>query len=175
MDIEHDLLTFTAVDKTGRVRPNAQAAVLSGVCARGLVGAHRPTAGALLEPEEVLTALEGFTPGTREARTEYSAILRLALVADAYGLVLRCGSSNATAWTPADEPAYWDDEVQTALSLVAGQLDCTVEQAAHRLFALDSSTGTPLLETSRDIIAGRLIFVGTHDASTTEVGAAREH
>lgn len=169
----HDFLMMTAVDETGMSRAGISGALLTEDCAHRLIGADRPASGAVVEPNAVLEALAGYQPGDRESRSEYSALLELALVADAYGLVLRLGESDPTTWTPAHDPRYWTTEVQTALSFIAAQLDCTVEQASHRLFALVDSTGACLIEVSRDVATGRLTFIGDHAASTTSTSSPR--
>lgn len=152
---------FVAVDEVGRRDRSVPTAVVCRECAHALSGAARRGARAVLEPGAVLEALDGWIPRDREARSEYSAVLKLALVAEARGLVLCCDGTDPTTWTPAQHRDYLDADVQTALGIVAEQLDCTVERAAYRLFAVADEVGACPIATSRDVISGRLSFIGS--------------
>lgn len=169
MGSDCDLLMLVAIDSAGRSCSAIPSAVLTRQCAQALIGMDQEASGAMLEPSAVLEALEGFVPDSRESRNEYSTVLRLALVAEARGMVLGCDGMDPTTWTPAQDPSYFAAAVQTAVSLVAGQLHCTVEQAAHRLFALVDESGTAVLGASRDVIAGRLSFIGSPTGPTVSI------
>lgn len=169
MGSDRDFLMFEAIDDAGHASSAIPSAVLTRRCAQGLIGVQREASGAVLEPSAVLDVLEAFVPDSREARNEYSAVLRLALVAEARGMVLGCDGKDPTAWTPSQHPDYRAEDVQTALGFVSQQLHCTVEHASHRLFALVEESGVCVLETSRDVIAGRLSFIGSPTGPTISI------
>jgi hypothetical protein len=161
VESDDDVLVFVAIDASGRTCPGVSAAVLSRAFAQALVGPHREVAGVVLEPEAVLAALDGFVPTSRETRTEYSAILALALVAEVRGALVGCDGEDPRTWTPARHPDFLVPQVQAALAIVAEQLHCSADDAAHRLFAVAQEAGGSLRETSRDVVSGRLSFVGS--------------
>ncbi|WP_433782703.1 hypothetical protein ACQPX6_22890 [Actinomycetospora sp. CA-101289] len=90
METDDDVLVFVAIDGSGRSCPGVSAAVLSRGFAQGLVGPHGDVVGVALDPGAVLAALDGFVPTSRETRTEYSAILELALIAEVRGALVGC-------------------------------------------------------------------------------------
>lgn len=164
-----DFLMFVAIDQDGRSKRAIPRAILSRGCAQGLIGTDAPAGGAVLEPGAVLDTLEGYVPVDRESRNEYSAILELALVAEARGLVLGCDGVDPTRWTPRQHRSYLTPDVQTALGLISEQLHCTVEHAGHRLFALVDESGATVVGTSREVIAGRLTFIGSPTGPTVSI------
>lgn len=169
MGSDVDLLMIVAFDESGP-RLEILTAVLSRECAQSLIGPGKDVAGAILDPDVVLDSLDAYIPQTRESRNERSAILRLALVAQVRGLRLRCDGTDPTAWTPQQDRHYLTSDVQAALTIIAEQLHCTVDHAAHRLFALVDESGAPLRGTSQAVISGQLSFIGSPTGPTVSLG-----
>lgn len=171
MESVDDLLMFVAIDGLGRPWPGVPGAVLTYDCAQGLVGPHQGVAGAVLDPGAVLDTLDTFIPEGRESQNEHAAIRVLALVAECRGATLRCDGADPTRWTPSDDRDYPADDVQAALAIVAEQLHSSIEYAAHRLFAAVEEAGASLRATSRDVVLGRLCFIGSPTGPTVSIWA----
>jgi hypothetical protein len=166
-----DLLVFVAVDGTGRAWPGLPGAVLTRACAQGLVGRDQSVTAAVLDPRAVLDALDA---EGRESQDEAAAIRALARVAESRGATLRSRGTDPTPGSPAGDHDYSSADVRAALVIISDQLRSTIEYAAHRLSAVVDETGGSLPETSRNVLSGRLCFIGGPTTGPTVGVRARE-